>query len=249
MKKFFAEVVAAASFCATAALAAPPADQMFNWTGFYVGGQAGGAWGHQDSAYCRGFACATGFNAFDAHGVSGFLGGAQAGYRIQTNNNWVLGIEGDFNWAHVTGGTLCSDPTAFGVNSTCHSKADRFATVTGQFGFTTGQALFYGKGGAAWMHQSYIIINPNNPSPCPTPANCRNDGSETRMGWTLGTGVAYAFDPKWSASLEYDYMNFGTKAVHMFCTTACFTPVITDFPMNVTQHVHAIKAGINYRFD
>ena len=49
MKKFFAAVVAAASFCATATLAAPPADQMFNWTGFYAGANAGYSWGRSDT--------------------------------------------------------------------------------------------------------------------------------------------------------------------------------------------------------
>lgn len=245
MKKFLAAAIAATAFSSASALAAEP---IWNWTGFYVGGEAGGAWGHQDAAYCRGYACPTGFIGLNGHGVSGGLAGGEAGYRIQIDR-WVLGIGGDIGWAHISGTVLCSNTNDFGLGATCHSNADRYAALTGQFGFAMGQALFYGKAGAAWLHQSYTIINPNNPLPCAPNTNCRNDGSETRRGWTLGTGVAYAFDPRWSASVEYDYKDFGTKAVHMQCTTACFLPGITDFPMNVTQHVHAIKAGISYRFN
>jgi hypothetical protein len=37
---------------------------------------------------------------------------------------------------------------------------------------------------------------------------CRD---HTRVGWTVGTGVEWAFWNDWSAKLEYDYMNFGTR--------------------------------------
>jgi outer membrane immunogenic protein len=245
VKKFLVAAIAAAAFGSAPALAAAP---IWNWTGFYIGAEAGGAWGHQDAAYCRGYACPTGFIPLNSHGVSGGFAGGEAGYRIQIDR-WVLGVGGNFDWAHISGGTFCSNTNDFGPGATCHSNANRYATLTGQFGYTMGQALFYGKGGAAWLHQSYDLINPNNPPPCVGNSNCRNDGSETRLGWTLGTGVAYALDPKWSVLFEYDYMNFGTKAVHIQCTNTCFTAVITDFPMNVTQHIHAIKAGISYRFD
>ena len=35
--------------------------------------------------------------------------------------------------------------------------------------------------------------------------------SQSRSGWTFGAGVEYAFAPNWSAFVEYNHFDFGTK--------------------------------------
>ena len=62
--------------------------------------------------------------------------------------------------------------------------------------------------------------------------------SDTRVGWTAGASVEYAFAPQWSAKLEYNYMDFGSQNVS-------FTPGTST---DIDQQIHAVKFGINYKF-
>ena len=66
-------------------------------------------------------------------------------------------------------------------------------------------------------------------------------GSETatRVGWTAGAGVEYAFMGAWSAKLEYLYADLGkTSCSAAICTLA------TD----VTLKTNIVRAGVNYHF-
>ena len=76
----------------------------FTWTGFYVGGNVGAAWGGHDNCPLR--------NTLD-HGIYtldtdylpncnggnrvGVIGGVQAGYNWAFGG-WLFGLEGDINW-------------------------------------------------------------------------------------------------------------------------------------------------------
>src|SRR5262249_45384506 len=65
---------------------------LFNWTGFYVGGNFGGAWNHQnvtDSMF--------GLNFSNASNNGAFMGGGQVGFNYQFSNI-VLGVEWDIDW-------------------------------------------------------------------------------------------------------------------------------------------------------
>src|SRR3954452_7281131 len=60
----------------------------FSWTGFYLGGNSGGAWGHRD------LTDVTRALAFTNSGNGRFIGGGQVGFNYQVNN-FVFGVEGD----------------------------------------------------------------------------------------------------------------------------------------------------------
>lgn len=60
---------------------------VFTWTGFYIGANAGYAWGNA---------------AFASPG--GFIGGAQIGYNYQFASPFVLGVETDFDFSGVSDG-------------------------------------------------------------------------------------------------------------------------------------------------
>jgi outer membrane immunogenic protein len=65
---------------------------------------------------------------------------------------------------------------------------------------------------------------------------------DTRWGWTVGAGIEYAFASNWSAKVEYDFMDFGKQR-------ATFSgPAVLPFNFDIDQHVHVVKAGINYKF-
>ncbi len=77
---------------------APPAPVYYNWTGFYIGINGGGAWGHTDWQY--NFTSGAP-HTFADHKTHGALFGGTVGYNWQFASPWVLGIEADFDWADV----------------------------------------------------------------------------------------------------------------------------------------------------
>ena len=97
-------LLASTALCAvfvTGANAAPPAP-IFNWAGFYIGGNVGGLWS-TDSVDVL----SPDFYTFDPGRTntlspSGIVGGVQAGYNYQSGN-WVFGGEVDVEYLGVRG--------------------------------------------------------------------------------------------------------------------------------------------------
>ena len=121
---------------------------------------------------------------------SGFLGGAQIGFNWQTGA-FVFGIEGDWSWTNADGSI--ASPVAL---TTEHNW---YGTATARVGYAVDNWLWYVKGGAAWLDADYTIGGVTF--------------SDTRTGWTVGTGIEWALGPNWSAKLEYNYMDFGKDTV------------------------------------
>ena len=68
---------------------APPAALPYNWSGFYVGANFGGAWSN-------GSLNIPGNNLYG--GLTEFIGGVQAGYNFQAGQ-FLFGVEGEFDGA------------------------------------------------------------------------------------------------------------------------------------------------------
>src|ERR1700682_2127693 len=106
MKKFLVAGIAAAAFCGAPAIAAdmpvkvpPMAPAAYDpWTGCYVGANIGGAWAN--TTFTEGTP-----SFFNAAGTqehprpSGFVGGGQIGCDRQFASNWVIGLQGMWDWA------------------------------------------------------------------------------------------------------------------------------------------------------
>jgi len=84
----------------------PVAAPAYDWTGFYVGGNAGYSWGTTNINFSEapaglfgfGFsACRFGCSIPSFMEPKGFIGGPQLGFNYQTGM-WVWGVEGDFAW-------------------------------------------------------------------------------------------------------------------------------------------------------
>lgn len=197
---------------------APPL-LMYNWTGFYIGINGGGGWGHTDWTYVVGGNTAS-------HNASGGVIGATVGYNYQIQN-WVLGIEGDWDWARINGSTACPNPTF-----SCESKIKSIGTLRGRVGTTlgaTGNVLLYATGGWAWDRMTIQTVHPTVGT---------NGETRTPNGWTVGAGVEYGFLPHWSAKLEYLYAGFNTNRY----------TVDTALQVDARERVNLVRGGINYRF-
>ena len=72
---------------------APAYVAQYNWTGFYLGINGGGAWGDSD---WNGVAV--------SNRPSGGMIGGTAGYNWQgAGSPWVFGLEGDIDWTNIKG--------------------------------------------------------------------------------------------------------------------------------------------------
>ncbi len=213
---------------------------VYNWTGFYIGGHIGGGWSDLGSTeLAPGTAAFPTGTVFAKNNMSGFLGGAQVGYNWQTSSNIVIGVEGEYSWADVKG-TATTISTVNGFNSTVTAKTKDYTLATGRLGYAADNWLFYAKGGGAWAEGSSSGIG--------TLANgtffdTTSSGS-SRTGWIVGVGVEWGFAPNWSAKLEYNHMDFGSRTVSINDTTFGTTSLVSS-----SDTVDVVKGGINYRFN
>ena len=220
---------------------ARPVAWIAPWTGFYAGPHIGYGWGNKQ--FFDNFPTPDGELDADAS-VKGGLGGFQGGYNRQFN--WlVVGVEGDFSWSGVSGNFPCF---RFG-DQVCSAKPEWLGSLAGRLGVAYGPALFYVKGGAAWTHDRFTDLatcSGSQPrSRAGITAACGDTffGDQTRPGWLFAVGIEYLFAPNWSAKLEYDYMDFGSKSVPLVDGGTGF------FTEDIHQKMHVIKVGLNYHFD
>jgi outer membrane immunogenic protein len=230
---------------------APPA-LPYNWTGFYVGGNAGYGWiNDSGDPFCiapggvlNGAGCVT--NNVPGAQVSpgGFIGGGQIGYNYQINS-WLLGVEADFQGADIDDSISIAGPfavtgggTAAGT-FTASERLDWLGTVRGRVGWVWDQALLYATGGLAYGHvsvsQNTIFAAVQYPS----------STDDIRAGWTAGGGLEYAFAPNWSVKVEGLYYDLGTVS-----TQGVASPAVTAYVGGKDFSVKGaiVRAGINYRF-
>ncbi len=152
----------------------------YNWSGFYVGANFGGAW-------TNGSLNIPGNNFYG--GITELIGGVQAGYNFQVGH-LLLGVEGDFDWASFNHPTLSA--------STLGSVSNHWmSTVAGRVGLVNDRWLVFAKLGGGWVHSDAIVNLPGSPS---------WTGSSTNGGWLVGGGIEYGFKPHWTVKLEYDYL-------------------------------------------
>jgi outer membrane immunogenic protein len=216
---------------AKAPMIAAVAPLPYSWTGCYIGAQAGYGWGRTDvtdPAPFFGFANGQTTRA----STRGGLVGGQVGCDYQFAGGWVVGLEGDIAWADIKG--TVDDPFFAGKNFS--SKTEWIATGTGRIGYSFDRVLFYGKGGAAWAHNRFDMTFFGG-----VPASA----SETRFGWTVGAGIEYMLAPNWSAKLEYNHYDFGSRQISL-TGTGLGGAFVT--PENISQRIDTVKVGLNYRF-
>ncbi len=198
-------VAALASVPAVAADAVmidPPVDviiaQAFNWTGGYVGIQAGYLWGDGHYSVVDG--------TYADPNPDGFLGGFYAGYNYQMSNNVVLGIDADFAWTNAddfgTGYTPGGAPIGGGVG--INQEINWTGAVRGRLGYAVDRFLPYIAGGVAFADVD---------SQAMTGGVTVASYSDTMVGWTIGAGVEYAFTDNLVGRAEYRYTDFGNESL------------------------------------
>ncbi len=109
-----------------------PAYLPYNWTGFYIGLNGGGAFGNSN------------WDSNGSRNVSGGLVGGTIGYNYQWGQA-VFGVEGDIDWADING-TNTNSVCPLG----CKTSDTWLSTVRGRIGYAADRFMPFVTGGAAF---------------------------------------------------------------------------------------------------
>jgi outer membrane immunogenic protein len=229
---------AAAADLPVKAMTAPIVAPAYSWTGFYLGLNAGYSWGHQDNDLV---VAATGVTVLsNGDHIDGFIGGGQIGYNWQFNQ-WVLGLEADFQGSGQDADGSFFLPAIVGaaaIPATTISYTDKlkwFGTVRGRVGWASDRWLAYLTGGWAYGRGE---ISGTSTAAATTTFSATQDYS----GWTVGGGIEWAFQDRWSVKAEYLYIDFGdgpTVPVNAAGTLNIVSGRLTD---------NIARLGVNYKF-
>jgi outer membrane immunogenic protein len=210
----------------------------FSWTGFYLGGNIGGAWAQHsvtDSYYGLAFDTGT------SNGV--FIGGGQVGFNYQAG--WFVGgIEGDFDWAannnNNSVGVILPVAPGDAIAVTSHNRW--ISTLAARLGVAANNWLFYGKVGGGWVgNNGFNVVDL-------TTGNSISIGSNTRTGWLAGAGIEWAVTNNWTVKVEYDYLGLGSASFIVPAGTL-LPSVLTGDTFSGHRNVQEFKIGFNYLFN
>ena len=217
----------------------------YSWTGPYVGGHLGVAWGSSNWTTPNGPSGATNFfSPIDTFNEGGsWFEGVQGGYNYMLPNRWLIGGEVDATFPSFQklptgvnpfgisiGGTSNFTSPALGAVSFTETVLSE-GTVRARIGYAPGHWLLYATGGFAWAfdQQSLTQVATGN--------------TETpflwRLGWTVGGGAEVPITPHWTARLEYLFKDYG-RYTSSFSGGA--QPINSDLTLN------ELRFGLNYQF-
>lgn len=198
----------------------PPVQTFYNWTGFYVGANAGYGWVNGSGTITMGGA--SGPVSGSGHGI---FGGLQAGYNYQIGSI-VLGVEADGQYSGQKG-TFNGSAGANSFTST--ATVPWFATARARVGYAFDRTMVYVTGGGLYGDSKL-----DGTSTLSGPFTA----SKTYFTYTVGGGIETALWGRWTAKLEYLYV--GTP------NHIPVPPGTTNITGSVTTHL--LRAGLNYRF-
>ena len=220
------------------------APAVYDWTGFYIGGNLGYAFSGDDRVGLQS-SFDYSINDIDKLELSGVFGGAQIGADWQWNS-LVLGAIAD-----VEGSTTYDDFTKTFVAKTgadlkvhASDDIDWWGTVRGRHGWAIDRVLIYGTGGLAWADIDYDTRGVNLDSGLQFDARKH----ETRLGYAVGGGLAWGIDENWSVGAEYLYVNFGKYSVKGPVVDALGNRTGEQLETQATPDFHSIKGFVNFKF-
>jgi high affinity Mn2+ porin len=233
--------------CAEALAAAPRASatlnaNAFDWNGFYVGTQAGYAFGRSNFTATSIGPRALPFNgSLDFFqkpdgwtGTGSYFVGLQAGYNVVLPSRFVIGVEADALFPSLVGAAqaIRTDRPRDAILDENMLVA---GTARGRLGYAFGNWLPYATAGFAWTFDQAAW----------TRLDEIRGGTAAieqqllwRLGWTIGAGLEFPFAPNWTARAEYLFTQYDAHGA--------------TFP-GATEHVDLsnlrssqVRLGVNY---
>jgi outer membrane immunogenic protein len=236
---------------------APVAANAADWSGFYVGANAGYGWGDSDTAVSLSGSWAiessalrnfVSTNGSASQSIDGWDFGAQFGYNHQFTGGFVLGLEADYA---MLGGdeTVTRGPLAAPIPSYTFTNSidpDHFLALKAKAGVDAAGWLLYGTAGwsMAKIGGAFAITSTGS-------YNKLGGDSEWVSGIVYGAGIERKFGPMWSARIEYlrgDYADFEYQTVYQ--TGSSFAPPTYNYIEDVVQDfdLNMVRIGVNIHF-
>lgn len=116
--------------------------------------------------------------------AGGFTIGAQAGYNYQLNSSWAVGIEADVSYQDI-------EAKSSGAGS---FQEDWMGTLRLRGGYTFNRYFVYATAGVALTSRDAKVVG-------------FGSGDDAVAGFTGGVGVEGKINDRWSAKLEYLYVD------------------------------------------
>lgn len=208
---------AALALAAGTASAAP----AFQWSGFYIGANAGGG---QFTGYSSNY-----YGGLEATEWGAVLGGT-------VGANWqqgslILGVEGDVDWSGLDSDT----GDTYGGYYRTQAEWNWFATVRARAGLAVDRTQFFATAGIVIADTEYLHCYWSDCSS--STANARSD--ETQVGLAVGVGIEHQVDSNITAKIEYLYLGLDTEN----------TTREDGDPMNFRSYATIARVGVNWHFD
>jgi outer membrane immunogenic protein len=162
-------------------LYAPGPVSPMSWSGFYVGGNLGGAFDPNDLSI-KDLSEEQDLTLRKSNDDE-FIGGVHAGYNWQMQN-YLIGIEGDANFAN---------------------DLDVLGSIRGRLGLVYDRWLVYGTAGVAFLStdEHFVVVSADD-----GPFGFKHSDDDT--GFVGGGGVDYMIWPNVSAGVSALFYDFGT---------------------------------------
>jgi outer membrane immunogenic protein len=230
---------------------APRVAPAVDWTGYYVGADAGAAWARTPATWDPQPSPAA-FGAFPISATdrgTSFVGGGHVGYNSQFAPDWVAGVEGDWTWTEARGSFTqpwLTDPAAVPVatsGTTMNTKLDWLASIRGRFGYlVTPNVMAYATAGGAWARIDYSANSVDTTSGYFSSAA----QAQTATGFAAGGGLEWAMTNDWLVRAEYLYYRFGDGPTLLAASSG-----FAAFPSSYSwghATINVARAGVSYKF-
>jgi outer membrane immunogenic protein len=231
----FASVASAADLPTKAPVYKAPVVTVYNWSGCYIGLNAGGGWTQTEFTNTVNTTAFGHLNPGESFSYtnSGFIGGGQVGCNYQINQ-WVLGVEGT-----LAGTTIKGDATNLAIlnDDVFTTKINSLGTVTARIGYAWNNVLLYAKGGYAGANVQFSVSDTVGPN--------FGAGSQTRWqsGWMVGGGFEYGLTPNWIIGAEYNYIDLGTANYEVGGGSS-----VGSYAFDVRTRISTVLARLSYKF-
>lgn len=264
MKTIFAAAAILAAFITGASATDIEKRSSFDWSGVYagvVGGYGQANWSGTPE-YDDGTGVVEGLFKEGDINAQGWLAGVTIGGQKQLGA-LVLGIEGDFAYARITGDEdFSAQGAAAGYSWKIEQELETLGTLRARIGYANGDLLIFGTGGVAFgqVSSSETVSADHRQGFTPTAVTAEASADESHIGWVAGAGIEWRFAPGWSFKTEYLHIDLG-EAGYKFsgkaypdkpaCTgpisSSCSFPHTTD-SFGSALEIDMVRAGVNYRF-
>ena len=207
---------------APAYVAAP----IYNWTGFYIGGNFGAINGKTDYQTAGGSTNPR---------FAGAIGGGQIGYDRQFGK-WVVGVEGMIDASNANGARQCQ----FGIFFNCETEVKYMGTATAKLGYAFwNRSLVYVRAGGAFGDLKLTTTCNTGPFNVFGVIGCGEATKRTRTGFTAGIGSEFAIANNWSIRTETNYFDMGKET---------YVLPVSGVVGTVKENGFISTVGVNYRF-